>query len=108
MFFCDYQGPGANGIGTERLAIFGLQSGRAGAELKVKAAVETKMPGHFTHGVVNATGTNDWDTDTLPLGNEELSFALGRDGATRKKLARASQCILEYVGNIAYMIGPTA
>ena len=33
---------------TEKLAIFGRKRGRRGAELKVMAAVETKVPGYFT------------------------------------------------------------
>ena len=37
----------------------------------------------------------DWGRDTIPLEVEELSFALGKDGSTRKKLAKASGCILE-------------
>ena len=37
----------------------------------------------------------DWARDTIPLEDEELSFALGKDGSTRKKLAKASGCILE-------------
>jgi hypothetical protein len=37
----------------------------------------------------------DWGRDTIPLEDEELSFALGKDGSTRKKLAKASGCILE-------------
>ncbi|CAK8987069.1 unnamed protein product [Durusdinium trenchii] len=57
-------------------------------------AVETKIPQFFTRAV-----------DTMPLPGDELSFALGKDGATRRKLARASGCILEYVGNVAYMAG---
>ena len=33
---------------TEKLAIFGRTRARRGAELKVMAAVETKVPGYFT------------------------------------------------------------
>merc|ERR1740121_3230894 len=105
MFFCDYQGPGGDANGAEKLAIFGVRAGRTGAELKVMAAIETKMPGFFTKDTTDMCSSEEWGRDTLPLGNEELSFALGKDGSTRKKLARASGCILEYVGNTAYMAG---
>ena len=33
-----------------------------------------------------------------------MSFALGQGGSTRKKIAKASGCVLEYVGNFAYMV----
>ena len=36
---------------------------------------------------------------------EELSYALGKKGMTRKKLARSSQCIVEYVGYTVFMSG---
>lgn len=49
MFFCDYQSPGLTGdrreVHVERLAIFGEPWGRAGAELKIMAAIEAKSPG---------------------------------------------------------------
>ena len=35
----------------------------------------------------------------------ELSYALGKDGTTRRKLARASGCIMEYVGQLAFLCG---
>jgi len=105
MFFCDYQGPTEDGGGIEKLAIFGTRTGRMGAQLKVMAAIETKIPGYYTRDMRDACSEEEWGEDTLPLSDEELSFALGKDGSTRKKLARASGCILEYVGNCAYMVG---
>ena len=36
---------------------------------------------------------------------EELSYALGKKGMTRKKLARSSGCIVEYVGYTVFMSG---
>jgi len=108
MFFCDYRGPNIDGKAVERLAIFGLPVGRSGAELKVMAAIETKLPGYFTNGLGDTTCSEEWGMDTLPLSSEDLSFALGKEGATRKKLARSSGCILEYVGQVAYMVGERA
>ena len=46
-----------------------------------------------------------WGMDLKMLTNDDLSFALGKDGTTRKKLAKASGGILEYIGNVAYMPG---
>lgn len=37
--------------------------------------------------------------------DDELSYALGKGGQTRKKLALASGCILQYVGHVAFMAG---
>ena len=31
----------------------------------------------------------------MPLTNDEFSYALGAGGSTRKKLARAADCIME-------------
>ncbi|CAK0814997.1 unnamed protein product, partial [Prorocentrum cordatum] len=43
--------------------------------------------------------TGSWGTDTLLFGNDELSYALGKQGATRKKLERSTGCVVQYVGN---------
>lgn len=109
MFFCDYQSPGLGErreVNVERLAIFGAPWGRAGAELKIMAAVEAKLPGHYTSGVGDSVSDEEgWAIDTMPLTGDELSFALGKEGATRRKLANASGCILEYLGQVAFMAG---
>lgn len=44
-------------------------------------------------------------TDRIPIRDEDYSYALGREGATRKKLARASGAVLEYVGRMAFISG---
>lgn len=72
------------------------------------SAVETKNPGHFTTDVGKHVSDAEWGTDQYPLTDSELSYALGRDGSTRRKLARASGCIMEYVGPIAYLAGSKA
>lgn len=63
--------PISNGQGdTEKLAIFGRKRGRRGAELKVMAAVETKVPGYFTDKMTIGETENDSDgfgTKTLIL-----------------------------------------
>lgn len=90
----------------ERLAIFGPSRQRRGAELKVMAAIENKQPGYFTkHSVATETETDDFDTDTMVISNDDYSYALGKNGNTRKKLARASNCIVEYIGRMAYFSG---
>eukprot|EP00925_Amoebophrya_sp_RCC4383_P013855 GSA25T00012243001.1 len=47
----------------------------------------------------------DWAIDTMWIRQDELSFALGTNGVTRKKIMKASNCILEFVGNIAHLGG---
>merc|ERR1719326_1241019 len=37
--------------------------------------------------------------------DDELSYALGKQGATRKKLENASGAILQYVGHMAFIAG---
>ena len=75
---CRRPAPDSSGS-IERLAIFGTRTGRTGAELKVMAAIETKIPGYYTRDVGDSHSNEEWGQDTLPLGNEELSFALGKD-----------------------------
>jgi len=90
----------------ERLAIFGPSRQRRGAELKVMAAIENKQPGYYTKNAVERTSPNeDFDTDTTWIPNDDYSYALGKNGNTRKKLARASSCIVEYIGRMAYFSG---
>jgi len=92
--------------GSEKLAIFGSRRGRRGAELKVMSAVETKRPGYFTREIQKHTSEAEgFASDTYPMDESELSYALGKDGTTRRKLARASGCIMEYVGQVAFICG---
>jgi len=92
--------------GSEKLAIFGDRRGRRGAELKCMSAVETKRPGYFTRDVKKHTSEREgFASDTCPMDESELSYALGKDGTTRRKLARASGCIMEYVGQVAFICG---
>ena len=92
--------------GSEKLAIFGDRRGRRGAELKCMSAVETKRPGYFTTDVKKHTSEKEgFASDTVPMDESELSYALGKDGTTRRKLARASGCIMEYVGQVAFICG---
>ncbi len=48
---------------------------------------------------------SDWATDSMLLTEDELSFALGQQGATRKQIEEASECILAYVGRMAIFNG---
>ncbi|KAH3767918.1 domain K-type RNA binding proteins family protein [Pelomyxa schiedti] len=104
MFFISDSGKGKNGK-WEKLAIFGEKRGRRGAELKVMSAVEQKLPGHYTSSMGDTQTEDEWGTDTALIPERDMSYALGKRGATRKKLARASGCIMEYVGTVAFMSG---
>ncbi|EOD03939.1 hypothetical protein EMIHUDRAFT_108051 [Emiliania huxleyi CCMP1516] len=98
MFFADFRGRGSGREGqTEKLAIFGPRRGRRGAQLKVMAAVETKVPNYFTGDSKpdEDDDQDEWGTKTLVLKPDELSYALGKKGMTRKKLAKSSGCIVE-------------
>ncbi|CAK0911725.1 unnamed protein product [Prorocentrum cordatum] len=70
------------------------------------SGVETKNPGHFTRGIrEKTTDTRGFDTDRFIFKDDELSYCLGKQGTTRKKLERASGAILEYVGHAAFIAG---
>jgi len=108
MFFMDshkHDKRDRNSGGTEKLAIFGNKRSRRGAELKIMSAVEAKEPGYFTRNVEEKTSSQDWGSDSIILGDQDLAYALGKEGTTRRKLARASGCIMEYVGHVAYLCG---
>ena len=111
MFFAK-SATGSND-GKEMLMIFGPLRARRGAEMKVMSAVEHKRPGTFVRDgelfmqkrVRGDEVDGSWDVDWLLLEGDEFSYALGAGGSTRKKLAAASGCILEYVGNMACFCG---
>merc|ERR1719235_365705 len=108
MFFMTKPGSKGSGKGGfgEQLAIFGDKRARRGAELKVMSSVEEKAPGHFTRGIREKfDSSKGFGTDRMIFKDDELSYALGKQGTTRKKLALASACILQYVGHVAFMAG---
>lgn len=107
MFFMNESEDKGRGRGaTEMLAIFGQERGRRGSELKVMSGIETKSPGFFTRGLRDKESSRQgFDTDRMIFRDEEVSYALGKDGATRRKLEMASGGILQYVGCVAFLAG---
>merc|ERR1719460_2358373 len=107
MFFMNKSEDKAKGKGSsEQLIICGSQRSRRGAELKVMSGVETKSPGYFTKGIrEKESDKNAFDTDRMIFKDDELSYCLGKQGSTRKKLEGAAGAILEYVGNVAFIAG---
>lgn len=97
------------------VVIVGQLRPRRAAELKVMATIESKQKGFYSQRMVRdglrvcdqpwTVSTEDFDTDSFPIPEDELSFALGNKGSMRKKLAMASGCIIEYVGEVAYFSG---
>jgi len=109
MFFMtkpgESKGRGRQGFG-EQLAIFGPMRNRRGAELKVMSTIEYKNVGLFTKGLrEKVSDKKSFDTDRMLFKDDEVSYALGKQGVTRKKLAGASGCILQYIGQVAFMAG---
>lgn len=112
MFFAKVKDDDTAG---EKLAIFGTRRARRGSELKVMSAVEHKHPGFYIDSdnqlryPLKQPGDDlsgdDWGYDTYPLTDDEFSYALGANGSTRKKLAAAANCIMEYVGTVAVLAG---
>lgn len=108
MFFLDtrMKRDAVSESGTEKLLIFGPTRNRTAARLKVMSSVENKARGYFTKSIEErrskATG---FGVDRFILKDEDISYALGREGATRYKLEKASNCILQYIGNLVYMAG---
>jgi len=91
---------------AEELIIFGPERSRKGAQLKVMSTVETKCRGFYTDDVDAKTSSRDgFDVDIEPLDDNEISYALGARGATRKKLELASGAILQYIRCFAFIAG---
>merc|ERR1719210_1328616 len=107
MFFMHKGEEKGRGKGeSEMLIIFGAQRDRRGAELKVMNGIEKKAPGTFTRGVREKTSdVRGFDTDRMVLKDVELSYAIGKEAATQKKLEKAAGCILQFLGNIAFIAG---
>ena len=97
----------------EKLCIFGNFRARHGCELKIMSAIEHKRPGHCVDGdqllfdkrIPSDQNEDGWDVDTKLLANDDFAYALGAKGSTRRKLAKASGCVIEYVGRLACMAG---
>jgi len=116
MFFAKTKigGKEQEATGAESLCIFGDLAARRGAEIKVMSAVEHKHPGYCVSSrnelreLERVPGDEDvdgWGTETMPLSEESYSYALGAKGNTRRKLATASGCVIEYVGRLACFAG---
>merc|ERR1719421_52218 len=107
LFFIDFDKANRRDR-LEKLAIFGSERERRGAELKVMAAIEMKQPGYFTERDSQRPLQDPQEgfaTDRMSIQEDDYSYALGKGGATRKKIARASGCIIEYIGRFAYLSG---
>ena len=99
MFFVHLKGESDRSRrGEERLAIFGERRARRGAELKIMSAIESRLEGHLTERMEeHKSDSEEWGTDIVRLKRDEVSWALGKKGATRKKLARASGYVASFV-----------
>jgi len=90
----------------EELIIFGPHKNRLGASIKVKSTVEPKAKTYYTRGLKDITNKcSGIAIDIMYLKDEEISYALGARGITRKKLEKASDCVIQYVGNYAHFAG---
>jgi len=81
-----------------------------GSTLKVMSAIEYKKHGYYVHdnqfkGDLSQLFGDDLGQDQRHLEDDDFRYALGAGGSTRKKLARSAHCILEYIGNVAVMVG---
>merc|ERR1719188_2489439 len=73
LFFIDFDKSNRRDQ-LEKLAVFGSERERRGAELKVMAAIEMKQPGHFTGRDLNLPMVNPQDcfaTDRMNIDEED-------------------------------------
>merc|ERR1719171_1645197 len=108
LFFLDFN-MSQHADQTERLAIFGPERNRRGTELKVMAAIEMKCPGYYTTNVSDYEDPDEgFTTDMVMISEVDYSFALGRQGSTRKNIVRTTNCLVEYIGSVAFLSGMKA
>jgi hypothetical protein len=108
LFFLDFN-MSQHADQTERLAIFGPVRNRRGTELKVMAAIEMKCPGYYTTNVTDYEDPDEgFTTDMVMISEVDYSFALGRQGSTRKNIVRTTNCLVEYIGSVAFLSGMKA
>lgn len=96
-----------NGQPQYILAIFGAPRNRRAAELRVMCYIEQKINGHFTKDLKAESHDHieDLTTDIVHIETEDLSYAVGKEGNTRRRLCASSGAIIEYVGNFAFIHG---
>jgi len=105
LFFLDFN-MSQHADQTERLAIFGPERNRRGTELKVMAAIEMKCPGYYTTNVSDYEDPDEgFTTDMVMISEVDYSFALGKQGSTRKNIVRTTGCLVEYIGSVAFLSG---
>jgi len=92
----------------EKLVIFGPDHARKGAELKVMSSVETKSPGYFSKDLrenQDQWGDRGYGVDFIKMDDQDIGYCLGKGGMTRIKIAKASGCHLQYIGQYACIGG---
>jgi len=107
MFFMTKEGDKGGRQGwSEKLVIFGSDRSRRGAELKCMNEIEKKAPGSFTRNLREKTSDlKGFDTDRVHVKEDQLSYVIGKEAATQKKLEKAAGCILQFVGYYAFIAG---
>jgi len=108
-----FQGPASQ----EDLIIFGSRWGRRGAELHILSSLESSYPGHIETILTEVLERDeDKQSDDIPedqswgsihmiLEASDISYALGKNGQTRRKVEMASECIVQYIGPVVICSG---
>lgn len=94
-------------IETEKVYIYGPERGRMVAELKIFQLIENKVEGYVSkrpHVVDKCKGVG-WSMIPLHNEGEKKAKVIGKSGSVRIKTGKASGAALEYLGNIAYIVG---
>merc|ERR550514_17171 len=96
-----------DGDKDEKLLIIGRDvKKRRGAELQVMSSVELQIHGYYTANLKERMSQKqDFTTDRFLLREEDISYVLGKHGATRRKLQNASGAVMQYVGRVCFISG---
>merc|ERR1719281_294546 len=65
-----------------------------------------KCPGHYTVDLKEHEDPSvGFGTDLVYIADDDYSYALGKQGSTRKNIVKQSGCLVEYVGHVAFLSG---
>eukprot|EP00049_Salpingoeca_infusionum_P009809 m.166819 g.166819 ORF g.166819 m.166819 type:complete len:492 (-) comp14448_c2_seq1:643-2118(-) len=96
-----------------QLVIFGSVRARCSCELQVLSFIEEQQRGFFLEPNGQPKALLNWYNEADPLFDvscrvlepNQVRYALGAKGQTKRKLKNAADCVLEFIGNTVFVAG---
>ena len=89
-----------------QLVIFGKKKARRGTELQLLSLIERHLPGYVTSDI---TAKND-DTETVRQLSQshQVRILLSRKAIIKKRIAAATDCLVDIIGNWVHIVGDSS